>query len=308
MVERNNAGSITQVLYLPGGGKIAVMSGQTLLSGYVPLPAGAVAQYSPNGGFYYRNPDWQGSARLVTQESTPWVSSDVAYSLFGFPYALSGSADYSYTGMNQDTSAALYDFPAREYEYQGRWVSPDPAGLAAVDPTNPQSWNRYAYVANNPLAYVDPSGMAQDCPAALRTGGICGWDGSTSSTVPPWLTLQFWDPNLPFTRYDMIETGVDGGWLFVNLLQGGGACYLAGSVLTGCGCEESEPWYNEAVQTSLPATHCVHQRSRDQSGQQRGFDSPHSLPRKLEDRAIDGSEETRTPPRHIQIRCAAEDG
>jgi uncharacterized protein RhaS with RHS repeats len=34
-----------------------------------------------------------------------------------------------------------------------------PGGLAAVDPTNPQSWNRYAYALNNPLSFIDPSGM-----------------------------------------------------------------------------------------------------------------------------------------------------
>jgi hypothetical protein len=36
------------------------------------------------------------------------------------------------------------------------------AGLgasAAVDPANPQSWNRYAYVRNNPLGLIDPSGL-----------------------------------------------------------------------------------------------------------------------------------------------------
>jgi hypothetical protein len=32
---------------------------------------------------------------------------------------------------------------------QGRWLSPDPSGLAAVNPA--QSWNRYAYVGNRPL-------------------------------------------------------------------------------------------------------------------------------------------------------------
>jgi len=45
---------------------------------------------------------------------------------------------------------------------QGRWVSPDPAGLAAVDPTNPQTWNRYAYVSNNPLTSTDPNGTVKE--------------------------------------------------------------------------------------------------------------------------------------------------
>jgi len=42
---------------------------------------------------------------------------------------------------------------------QGRWMMPDPAGMAAVDPSNPQTWNRYAYVGNDPLSRVDPLGL-----------------------------------------------------------------------------------------------------------------------------------------------------
>jgi RHS repeat-associated protein len=41
---------------------------------------------------------------------------------------------------------------------QGRFQSVDP-GNAGADPSNPQTWNAYAYVGNNPLSYVDPSGM-----------------------------------------------------------------------------------------------------------------------------------------------------
>ena len=62
--------------------------------------------------------------------------------------------------MNSDTTSNVYDFLYREYSNQGRWSSPDPAGLAAIDMLNPQSWNRYAFVGNNPCAAIDPLGLA----------------------------------------------------------------------------------------------------------------------------------------------------
>jgi hypothetical protein len=40
-------------------------------------------------------------------------------------------------------------------------MSPDPSGLASVSPANPQSWNLYSYVLNNPLINIDPNGL--DC-------------------------------------------------------------------------------------------------------------------------------------------------
>ena len=48
--------------------------------------------------------------------------------------------------------------PGRQSPSQGRWISPDPLGRGAVKLTNPQTWNRYAYVTNNPLRLIDPVG------------------------------------------------------------------------------------------------------------------------------------------------------
>jgi len=42
-----------------------------------------------------------------------------------------------------------------------RWWTPDPAGSAAADPNNPESWNRFGYVGGNPLEMVDPLGLDQ---------------------------------------------------------------------------------------------------------------------------------------------------
>lgn len=65
-----------------------------------------------------------------------------------------------YTGQQWDSESNLHHFMFRDYSTtQGRWMKMDPAGLAAVDITNPQTWNRYAYVTNNPVSDVDPTGL-----------------------------------------------------------------------------------------------------------------------------------------------------
>jgi len=59
-----------------------------------------------------------------------------------------------------DADGDVFHTPNRQYSQTlGRWMTPDPAGLAAVNPMDPQSWNRYAYVTNNPTTYNDPSGL-----------------------------------------------------------------------------------------------------------------------------------------------------
>lgn len=52
----------------------------------------------------------------------------------------------------------------------GRWLSPDPAGLSAANPANPQTWNRYAYVGGNPLSFADPSGLGVECRNSANAG------------------------------------------------------------------------------------------------------------------------------------------
>jgi RHS repeat-associated protein len=158
MVEQQNGSAYTEILYSPVG-KTALMNGQTLSKAFVNLPGGATAIYNSTGLAYYRHSDWLGSSRLTsTQARTRYSSS--AYAPFGEQYKVAGTSDASFTGQNADTATSLYDFIFREHSpSQGRWISPDPAGVAAVDPTDPQSWNRYAYVLNNPLALIDPLGL-----------------------------------------------------------------------------------------------------------------------------------------------------
>jgi RHS repeat-associated protein len=161
-VEQLKNAAYTQILYGPTGEKLALMSGQTLQRAFVALPAGASAVYTASGLDHYQHTDWLGSARL-TSTPTRTVSGDTAYAPFGETYAQSGAPDLSFTGQNQDTAGGLYDFLYREFSTQGRWHSPDPAGLAAVSFDDPQSLNRYAYARNMPTTLTDPLGLCPEC-------------------------------------------------------------------------------------------------------------------------------------------------
>lgn len=62
----------------------------------------------------------------------------------------------TFTGKERDQETALDYFGARyDSSAQGRFMSPD---TGAAKPEDPQTWNRYAYVTNNPGRYVDPNG------------------------------------------------------------------------------------------------------------------------------------------------------
>ncbi|MGC2656764.1 MAG: RHS repeat-associated core domain-containing protein [Bryobacteraceae bacterium] len=63
-----------------------------------------------------------------------------------------------FTRKERDTESGLDFFGARYYGSPlGRFNSPDPEN-AGADSTNPQSWNGYSYVLNNPLTNTDPDG------------------------------------------------------------------------------------------------------------------------------------------------------
>jgi RHS repeat-associated protein len=63
-----------------------------------------------------------------------------------------------FTGQERDAETGLDYFGARYFSSaQGRFTSPD-APFADQHLEEPQTWNLYAYVANNPLRYIDADG------------------------------------------------------------------------------------------------------------------------------------------------------
>jgi RHS repeat-associated protein len=79
---------------------------------------------------------------------------------FGKQTATSGSLTnpFQYTAREFDSETSLYYYRARYYDPQpGRFLSEDPLSFG-------QGVNFYAYVANNPINLIDPTGLAQCCP------------------------------------------------------------------------------------------------------------------------------------------------
>jgi RHS repeat-associated protein len=69
------------------------------------------------------------------------------------------SLTYKFAGKERDSESGLDNFGARYYSSQyGRFVTPDSMMIMNQKMTDPQQWNMYAYVRNNPLRLVDNNG------------------------------------------------------------------------------------------------------------------------------------------------------
>jgi len=71
-----------------------------------------------------------------------------------------------FTSKERDAETGLDNFGARYFSAaQGRFTSPDPIHFLPQKLLDPQQWNMYAYVRNNPLSLFDPNGLyTVDCP------------------------------------------------------------------------------------------------------------------------------------------------
>lgn len=179
--------------------------------------------------------DWLGTKRAdvgvsgceTTWQSLPWGN---ALTSSG---NCSGSSELHFTGKERDQESGNDYFGARYYgSSMGRFLSPDPSQLYFADPTNPQSFNLYAYVYNNPLINIDPTGTdacAYDIGDGTATiynavdGGAvdCPGNGFYINTTQQVTAVGF-DGNGDLSVY-----GADG-----NLYNPDGSDYVASQTVT----------------------------------------------------------------------------
>jgi len=113
------------------------------------------------GVVYYLHGDHLGSTSLVTSQTSEVVSRQL-YHPYGTVRHSEGTlpTDFGFTGQRDVPGTGLVFMHARYYHAGlGRFTQADTIVPGAG---NPQDFNRYAYVRNNPVGYTDPSGHAAD--------------------------------------------------------------------------------------------------------------------------------------------------
>jgi len=134
-----------------------------LLKDYIYMGDRLIAEYDYVGSRYlYYTPDQINTTRVVTDGVGNVVYSAVHDPYGGIQQTLVSTYDpqLKFSGKERDAESQLDYFGARYYDRsQYRFQSPDPIVTDASTKFNPSSWNLYSYCGNNPLNYVDKTGL-----------------------------------------------------------------------------------------------------------------------------------------------------
>jgi RHS repeat-associated protein len=111
----------------------------------------------------YYHTDAIGSVRMITDQNGQVVAR-YDYLPFGEPWVPPPPQNQDvrqFAGKERDPETGFDYFGARYYQSQtGRFTTVDPVLEIEQAVADPQRWNRYTYVRNNPFRYVDPDGRA----------------------------------------------------------------------------------------------------------------------------------------------------
>jgi RHS repeat-associated protein len=111
------------------------------------------------------------------------------------------------TGKERDSESGLDNFGARyDASSMGRFMSADPVFISADRLTDPQSLNLYAYVRNNPLSLVDPTGLDFYLACQTSDHSGCGQVTNGEGGGKSWVQGQTVNGQFQATDVDMNDS------------------------------------------------------------------------------------------------------
>jgi RHS repeat-associated protein len=110
---------------------------------------------------HYYVADNLGSASVIANETGAMEREEMYFPYGGERWSQGSDPNrYKFTGKERDAETGLDYFGARYYgSNMGRFLTPDPIGIMKQKLRDPQQWNMYSYARNNPLRFMDPTGM-----------------------------------------------------------------------------------------------------------------------------------------------------
>ena len=172
----------TEYFYNANGQRDTIWNGNTgaQFQGQYYWGAKPVAFYYNDNKTHFQHQDWLGTERIRTSYNGATEATFTSLP-FGDGQTTTGSDQdpYHFATLDSDPETLTDHAQFRQYSpAQGRWMRPDPY-TGSYDPSNPQSFNRYTYVLNNPLSYLDPSGLdCQSRDTGESDDSDCGGDGT----------------------------------------------------------------------------------------------------------------------------------
>jgi len=188
---REELGGRRLALRLGATGTVVLVSPALLASPCgVPPPAPSSTLGTHGEAVLFYATDQLGST-ILSLDATGAVHSRRAYLPYGDPALEEGAAlRQRFAGGEVTAQTGLYVLGARVYDPElGRFLQPDPL---VADPADPQAFNRYAYGRNNPLSWLDPSGLYAEAGFGLSCGEYScgggdagGWDRELDPGITP---------------------------------------------------------------------------------------------------------------------------
>ena len=126
---------------------------------------------NPHASTTYYHGDHLGSSRMMTGYNgyPVWQATYLPFGQEWNPQATVNH--YKFTGKERDAESGLDYFGARYYaSLAGRFSSTDPVIVTPDRLGDPQQFNLYAYTRNNPLRFIDPTGMVLTLSGDIQKG------------------------------------------------------------------------------------------------------------------------------------------